>query len=89
MGPHAAKEVVLSHHSLDWSTPKMGIKRSGYGYFKISHVVLHLEESDSGSPVFCFGFRWHGSEVHGSLKMKLNKSNTGDRAGSAFTLFRR
>lgn len=30
--------------------------RSGSGYFRISHVVLYLEQSDSSRPVVCFGF---------------------------------
>ena len=55
-GPHVGQETVLSYRSLSHVSPKMGIIRSGHGYFRISHVVLYLEESDSSSPVVCFGF---------------------------------
>lgn len=41
-GPHAAQEVVF--YIPIWARPpKMGIMRSGFGYFRISHVVLYLE----------------------------------------------
>lgn len=34
----------------------MGNMTNGNGYFRTSHVVLYLEQSDSSSLVVCFGF---------------------------------
>lgn len=52
---HVAQEVVLIISQSGLVSPKMGIMRSGYGYFWISHVVLYLEWSDSSSHAVCFG----------------------------------
>lgn len=35
---------------------------------------------------FVLVFPWHGSEVHGSLKMNTSQLNTAVKAGSAFSL---
>lgn len=48
--------------------PQKVIAKSGCGYFKISHVVPYLDGSEVR---FVLVFSWPGSEVHGSLKMRL------------------